>query len=83
MLALMKEIENKLNEIISIYNEDDNRNGGYSMTKYFHLTAPEDYNEYRLSYNDLMNQADDMYYMLQEIKSLANECKEIISKNNE
>ena len=41
----MEDIKNKLDEILSLYDKDECRCGGYSMTQYSHITAPEDYIE--------------------------------------
>ena len=48
------------------------------MTQYSHITAPEDYVESRTDWNTLQNRADDMYYMLSDIKTIIEECKELL-----
>lgn len=68
----------QINEILDIYANDEKKQGGYSMTEYFNYTAPEDYNEDRLSFNDLRSNADSMYYMLTDIKSAIEKLKEDI-----
>lgn len=72
----------QVNEILDIYENDEKRQGGYSMTEYFNNTAPEDYNEDRMSFNDLRDYADSMYYMLTDIKSAIEKLKEDISLHN-
>lgn len=74
----MDVIKEKLEKILSLYQEDEYRCGGYSMTQYSHITAPEDYIESRTDWNTLQSRADDMYYMLDEIKSIIDECKELL-----
>lgn len=68
----------RIDEILNIYANDEKRQGGYSMTEYFNNTAPEDYNEDRMSFNDLRDYADSMYYMLTDIKSEIEKLKEEI-----
>lgn len=68
----------RIDEILNIYANDEKRQGGYSMTEYFNNTAPEDYNEDRMSFNDLRDYADSMYYMLTDIKSEIEKLKEDI-----
>lgn len=72
----MEDIKNKLDEILSIYEKDEHRCGGYSMTKYSHITAPEDYIESRTDWNTLQNRAEDMYYMLSDIKTIIEKLSE-------
>ena len=74
----MEDIKNKLDEILSLYDKDEYRCGGYSMTEYSHITAPEDYIESRTDWNTLQNRADDMYYMLSDIKTIIEQCKELL-----
>lgn len=68
----------RIDEILNIYANDEKKQGGYSMTEYFNNTAPEDYNEDRMSFNDLRDYADSMYYMLTDIKSEIEKLKEDI-----
>ena len=68
----------QINEILDIYANDEKKEGGYSMTEYFNNTAPEDYNEDRLSFNELRSNADGMYYMLTDIKFAIEELKKTI-----
>lgn len=68
----------RIDEILNIYANDEKKQGGYSMTEYFNNTAPEDYNEDRMSFNDLRDYADSMYYMLTDIKSEIEKLKEEI-----
>ena len=68
----------QIDEILDIYTNDEKKQGGYSMTEYFNNTAPEDYNEDRMSFNELRDNADGMYYMLTEIKSAIEKLKEDI-----
>lgn len=72
----------QINEILDIYENDEKKQGAYSMTEYYNNTAPEDYNEDRMSFNDLRGNADDMYYMLTDIKSAIEKLKEDISLHN-
>lgn len=74
----MEEIKNKINQILSLYEEDSERQGGFAMTKYFHITAPEDYIESRTDWYTLQNNAEDMYYMLSDIKNIIEQCKELL-----
>ena len=71
----------KINEIETIFADDDNKCGGYRMTKYFHITAPEDYCEERTDWRELQNNADGMYYMLNEIKHIIEQMKDEIETN--
>ena len=48
-----RDIKNKLDEILSLYDKDECRCGGYSMTQYSHITAPEDYIESRTDWESL------------------------------
>lgn len=68
----------KINEIDTIFADDDNKCGGYHMTEYFNNTAPEDYCEERTDWRDLQNNADDMYYMLNEIRCIVEQMKDEI-----
>ena len=68
----------QIDEILDIYTNDEKKQGGYSMTEYFNNTAPEDYNEDRLPFNELRGNADSMYYMLTDIKSAIEKLKEDI-----
>ena len=68
----------RIDEILNIYANDEKKQGGYSMTEYFNNTAPEDYNEDRMSFSDLRDYADSMYYMLTDIKSEIEKLKEDI-----
>jgi hypothetical protein len=42
------------------------------------LMPPEDYVEYRTDWQTLQNHADDMYYMLSDIKNLIEQCKDLL-----
>ncbi len=68
----------KINEINTIFADDDNKCGGYHMTEYFNNTAPEDYCEERIDWRDLQSNADDMYYMLNEIRCIVEQMKDEI-----
>ena len=68
----------KINEINTIFADDDNKCGGYHMTEYLNNTAPEDYCEERTDWRDLQSNADDMYYMLNEIKCIIGQMKDEI-----
>lgn len=76
-----KDIKNKLDEILSLYDKDEHRCGGYSMTQYSRIMAPEDYIESRTDWNTLKNRADDMYYMLSDIKTIIEQCKEYMEED--
>ena len=65
----------KINEIDTIFADDDKKCGGYHMTEYFNNTAPEDYCEERTDWRDLQSNADDMYYMLNEIRCIIGQMK--------
>lgn len=71
----------QINEINSIYEKDDKRFGGYSATEYANNTAPEDYNEDRTDWRTLQSRADDMYYMLNDIKNIVKLLKETIEED--
>lgn len=68
----------KINEIDTIFADDDNKCGGYHMTEYFNNTAPEDYCEERTDWRELQSNADDMYYMLNEIRCIIGQMKDEI-----
>ena len=42
------------------------------------MTAPEDYIESRTDWDTLQNRADDMYYMLSDIKTIIEQCKKML-----
>ena len=48
------------------------------MTEYYHITAPEDYCEERTDWRELQNNADGMYYMLNEIRGIVEQMKDKI-----
>ena len=68
-----------VNEILDLYEEDNKRCGGYSMTGWLIDSAPEDYNEHRIDWSTLKGRADDMYYMLEKIKGVVEGIKEVQS----
>jgi hypothetical protein len=72
----MENIKEKLKQILEIYEDDENRFGGYTAIERLHDSAPEDYIESRTDWDILRNYADDMYYMLYNIKTLIEECVE-------
>ena len=74
----MDAIKEKLEKILSLYQKDEERLGGFEMTRYANYTAPEDYNENRTDWDTLRDRADDMYYMLDEIKFIVEQCKELL-----
>jgi hypothetical protein len=74
----MDAIKEKLEKILSIYQEDEERCGGYEMTRYSHIDAPEDYIESRTDWNTIRDRAEDMYYMLNDIKIIVEQCKELL-----
>ena len=74
----MEDIKNKLDEILSLYDKDEERLGGFKMTRYANNVAPEDYNENRTDWYTLRDRADDMYSMLDEIKYIVEQCKELL-----
>ena len=65
-----EEIKEKLDEILKVYEDDYARFGGFTATKRLHISAPEDYVESRTDWQTLQYNAEDMYYMLQEIKDI-------------
>lgn len=67
-----------LYEILKIYEDDEIRFGGYTATKRLLVTAPEDYIESRTDWLSLQNHADDMYYMLSDIKNIVEQCKDLL-----
>ena len=74
----MDAIKEKLEKILSIYREDEERCGGYEMTRYSHIDAPEDYIESRTDWYTIRDRAEDMYDMLSEIKIIVEQCKELL-----
>lgn len=68
-----EELKEKIDKILKVYEEDEIIFGGYTATKRLHIDAPEDYIEYRTNWLSLKNHADDMYYMLSDIKNLLEE----------
>lgn len=74
----MDAIKEKLEEILSIYKENEERCGGYEMTRYSHIDAPEDYIESRTDWNTIKDRAEDMYYMLNDIKIIVEQCKKLV-----
>lgn len=74
----MDAIKEKLEKILSIYKDDEERCGGYEMTRYSHIDAPEDYIESRTDWDTIRDRADDMYYMLNDIKIIVEQCKELL-----
>lgn len=76
----MEEIKEKIEKILKIYEDDKNRFGGYSNIEWLHISAPEDYVESRTDWQTLQYNAEDMYYMLQEIKDIIKDIKRIINK---
>lgn len=73
-----EEIKEKIEKILKVYEEDDARFGGYTATERLHISAPEDYVESRTDWLSLQNHADDMYYMLSDIKNLVEQCKDLL-----
>lgn len=71
----MNEIKYKLEEILSLYKEDEKRFGGYTATKRLIRNAPEDYVESRTDWQTLQSHADDMYYMLSDIKDIIDDIR--------
>lgn len=71
-------IKEKISEILKVYKDDELRFGGYTATERLHISAPEDYIESRIDWLSLQNHADDMYYMLNDIKNLLEECKNLL-----
>ena len=73
-----EEIKEKIDKILKVYEDDETRFGGYIATRRLHISAPEDYIESRTDWLSLQNHADDMYYMLSDIKNLLEECKNLL-----
>ena len=74
----MDAIKEKLEKILSIYREDEERCGGYEMTRYSHIDAPEDYIESRTDWYTIRDRAEDMYDMLSEIKIIVEQLKKLV-----
>ena len=74
----MDAIKEKLEEILSIYKENEERCGGYEMTRYSHIDAPEDYIESRTDWYTIRDRAEDMYDMLSEIKIIVEQLKKLV-----
>lgn len=64
-----KSIVDKINEL---FEKDDNQFGGYSAMDFLRNSAPEDYNESRTDWSRLSEIADDMYFLLNDIKHIIN-----------
>lgn len=64
-----KSIIDKINEL---FENDDNQFGGYSAMNFLRNSAPEDYNESRTDWSRLSEIADDMYFLLNDIKHIIN-----------
>lgn len=62
-------IQDRVNNILTIFNDDEKGDGGYSMVKWLRNRAWEDYNEDRTDWNTLQGYANDMHSMLSDIKS--------------
>ena len=77
-MDIRQKLLEKISEIDTIFADDDYKCGGYRMTKYFHNTAPEDYCEERTDWKELQNNADGMYYMLNEIRYIIEQMKDEI-----
>lgn len=73
-----EEIKEKIDKILKVYEDDENRFGGYTATKRLHISAPEDYVESRTDWLSLQNHAEDMYYMLSDIKNIVEQCKDLL-----
>ena len=73
-----EEIKEKIDKILKVYEDDETRFGGYTATQRLHIDAPEDYIESRTDWLSLQNHADDMYYMLNDIKNLVEQCKDLL-----
>lgn len=71
----MDEIKYKIEEILSLYKEDEERFGGYTATKRLICNASEDYVESRTDWQTLQSHADDMYYMLSDIKDIIDDIR--------
>ena len=74
----MDAIKERLEKILSLYQKDEERCGGYEMTRHAHIDAPEDYNENRTDWDTIRDRAEDMYDMLREIKFIVEQCKEFL-----
>jgi len=74
----MEEFKEKIDRILKIYEDDENRFGGYSNIERLHISAPEDYVETITDWQTLQYHAEDMYYMLQEIKDIIKDIKRTI-----
>lgn len=73
-----EEIKEKIDKILKVYEDDETRFGGYTATKRLLVDAPEDYIESRTDWLSLQNHADDMYYMLSDIKNIVEQCKDLL-----
>lgn len=62
-------IQEKVDNILTIFNNDEKRDGGYSMVEWLRDRAFEDYNEDRTDWNTLQGYANDMHSMLSYIKA--------------
>lgn len=66
----------KIKEMEKLYNDDEKRDGGYSMVEYLNERAPEDYNDLRTDWETLRSYANDMWRMLRYIRQNIDELKE-------
>ena len=79
---ISEDIKKDIKKILQMYDDDEMRCGGYWMTQYSHITAPEDYTESRTEWCELRNRADDMYYTLSDIKTILLDIKDKLDKIN-
>lgn len=77
---IREDIREDIKKVLQMYDDDETRCGGYWMTQYAHITAPEDYTESRTEWCELRNRADDMYYMLSDLKTIVENIKEKLDK---
>ena len=77
---IRENISEDIKKILQMYDDDETRCGGYWMTQYSHITAPEDYIESRTEWCELRNRADDMYYTLSDIKTIILDIKDKLDK---
>ena len=77
---IKKDIREDIKKILQMYDDDATRCGGYWITQYSHITAPEDYIESRTEWCELRNRADDMYYMLSDLKTIIENIKDKLDK---
>lgn len=62
--------KDKIDKIAELFKNDERDYKGYFAMKSLRNTFPEDYNELRTTWSRLQDIADQMYYLLDDIKDI-------------